>query len=186
MGGSSSKAPVTADKVNQVIEESSGTHFLEIHLPSVGFSGAVLLFFILLFCLVLAMVKSCRRNQRPPTYSMAPPIFQPQQAMMPHDWMLPQLQHGFAPMGMIPTARNYLHALEAGIHLPHPAPRFSASLSMDRFQEVQEEGAAPPSGRHQRPTGPAPTPPERVSSQQPTSHSALAGRFASTDDNTRD
>ena len=180
MGGSSSKAPIAAEKAQQIIEESSGTHFLEIHLPSVGFSGAILLFFVLLLCVVVAAFRSCRRSNRPPAYSPAPPI-QPYAPFFPPPWTS---QPGTFPMGLSQSPAHFLHALEAGLPLPRHLPERRVP-SLDRFQELDEGTLPRHSGRSQRPPGQAPE--HQGPAHEQSSFSALAGRFAPTAaDTTRD
>ena len=188
MGGSSSKAPIKAKTVSQIIENSSGTHLFEIHLPSIGFSGAILIFFVTLFCVILAAFRLCRRPaRRPPAYSMAPPPYNPWlpgPGLHGPPWASMGL-HGHVPipMGLAQSPLQFMQALEAG---PHHSP--SRRLEHDRFQEVEE--GTPRRSTIQRPSGQAPDPPGlRPATVSPTattttspSYSALAGRFATRED----
>ena len=113
MGGTSS-TEMAANDVGEV-NNSSGFHFLELHLPSVSFSvGLTILIVIIIFALMYCCKKQ-RRNKRHflPTYQMHPmnQMHMPPQMAVQHLWetpynpyIQPPIRHpGFMPNFQVPV-----------------------------------------------------------------------------------
>ena len=151
MGGKAS-APVKAEEVQQIVEESSGTHFFELHLPSIGFSGAILCGFVLLLCALGALIRLCKKQRpAPPLQPMwAAPAFQPPVWQAPPPAQFPPLPP--LPFGSATGPREFVELMERGAAaswhrgLPSPEPavsRATAVTTNERFTELRAKRERP-------------------------------------------
>ena len=115
MGGNNSKNE--AEK--QIISQSSGTHLLELHVPTAAAGVGTLLFFVALGGLILVCLRACKRKKT------APPLLP--------TW-IPQPQH------LHPQQHGYHQSPAYGIpHHPHP---FSPACGAPYATPLQHHGAS--------------------------------------------
>ena len=138
MGGSTSKQAIKAESVKEITEVSTGTHLIEIHMPSMGV-GVMVVTMVVVACLAGWMC--WRRMRRPGHRRRARP-----------EWFegVPWAQPMPLPMHMpMPMHLNQMHMMPMGPHLPMghqmgqqpvqaPAAPMGLGMSAEAFVEAME------------------------------------------------